>query len=210
VAAYAALPCGRSLGSQLHLRDLVLGRAAVTSLPAPFVPAPNPQPQPTKHAVVGPNVTLAGNGWYVVPSPSLTNVDNDLASVSAASPSDAWAVGGQRDAETVWHPLVEHWDGRSWTVAPFPSAADAGSELLHAITARSDSNVYATGQDGTAFPEKMVVGHFNGSQWSLRSCRRRTSAPTRATTDSRASRRSPKAVCGRWGSRPIGTGIRRR
>jgi hypothetical protein len=248
------------------------GPATTPSLPAPFQPPANKTPQPPRHKVLGPKVTVGGSGWKVVPSPSLTNVDNVLASVSAASPRDAWAVGtyypnekdaavlqtlgehwngsrwtayplpnvgfnensllgvselrsgqawavgyfineayaqralverysghawhvvripepgaegnilygvaaisnrdvwgvgGQRDVNGVWHPLVEHWNGTTWRIGHFPTTTNAGSELLYAVSAATGSDVYAVGQDGTGFPERIVIGHFHAHGWSL-------------------------------------------
>jgi hypothetical protein len=89
-----------------------------------------------------------------------------LYGVAAISDSDVWAVGGQQDSAGVWHPLIEHWDGHSWTVTP---AADpnGGGNVLYGITAASRSSAYAVGQTGTAFPGKALVEHWNGRSWSV-------------------------------------------
>jgi hypothetical protein len=268
------LPCLQNACSATPMAPLfsTTGPATTRGLPAPFTPPPNTTPQPTTSPVAGPNTTLGTSGGSVVPSPSLTNVDNVLAGVSAASPHDAWAVGtyypdendpavlqtlgehwngsnwtayplpnvgnnensllsvselpngqawavgyyvdegyaqkalvehfdghawhviavpqpgpagnilygvaatsehdvwavgGDRDAQGVWHPLVERLRGHRWSVVPFPTTKDSGSELLYALSAISNSNVDATGQDGTSFPQRMVLGHFHGRAWSL-------------------------------------------
>jgi hypothetical protein len=108
-----------------------------------------------------------GSSWHIISVPEPGVDGNILYGVAANSDRDVWAVGGQRDAQDVWHPLVEHWDGDRWTVAAFPTTANSGSELLYAVSAVSSSDVYATGQAGTAFPQRMVLGRFDGQRWSL-------------------------------------------
>src|SRR5262249_14092188 len=102
-----------------------------------------------------------GRHWNVIQVPQPGAEGNILYGVAAIADNNVWAVGGARDAQAVWHPLVEHWNGTSWAVVPFPTSADSGSELLYAVSATSSSDVYATGQDGIAFPQQMVIGHFD-------------------------------------------------
>src|SRR5438034_4460055 len=64
-----------------------------------------------------------GTVWSVVPSPSPGALQNILFGVGAITDSDVWAVGGEQDANGLWHTLTEHWDGPAWSVV---SAVDAG------------------------------------------------------------------------------------
>jgi hypothetical protein len=71
-----------------------------------------------------PSVTLVehwnGSSWSIVPSPSPSPSGSYLLDVSAASATDAWAVGEQSDPGTLTErPVVLHWDGGSWSAVPF-------------------------------------------------------------------------------------------
>jgi hypothetical protein len=82
-----------------------------------------------------------------------------------------WAIGGERDAAGVWHPLAEHWNGSAWSVSQLPTGPGGGastpaSELLYAVSASSAGDVDAVGQTGTAFPSSAFVEHWGGSGWT--------------------------------------------
>src|SRR5207237_10148538 len=90
-----------------------------------------------------------GTVWSVVPSPSPGALQNILFGVGAITDSDVWAVGGEQDANGLWHTLTEHWDGPAWSVV---SAVDAGSSgnQLYAVKALATDDVYAVGQQAGA------------------------------------------------------------
>jgi hypothetical protein len=108
-----------------------------------------------------------GSTWSVVPSPSPGGRQNILYGVSGTSDTDMWAVGGDQDANGLWHTLTEHWDGTSWSVVPAVDAG-AGGNQFYAVTAVSPTSVYATGQQaGSAFPNQALTEHWNGRSWSV-------------------------------------------
>jgi hypothetical protein len=108
-----------------------------------------------------------GSSWSVIPAQNPGAEGNILYGVAAISDSNVWAVGGERDAHGIWHPLVEHYNGNAWSVVSFPTSANPGSELLYGISADAANDIYAIGQDGTSFPEQLVIGHYDGSSWTL-------------------------------------------
>src|SRR5438477_275227 len=92
----------------------------------------------------------ACGGWTQVRAPDVHLLDD----VSAASSSDAWAVG--------W--AIEHWDGSAWTVVPNPQP----SATLFAVTALSSSDAWAVGSfEGRSLIVHPLVEHWNGSAWSI-------------------------------------------
>src|SRR5262249_21229991 len=86
--------------------------------------------------------------WRDIPSPLLSG---SLAAVAATSADDAWAVGGG--------PLIEHWDGRAWSVVQTPRVR-GGS--LTAVAALSGDDAWAVG----SWHEGALVLHWDGRAWS--------------------------------------------
>jgi hypothetical protein len=84
--------------------------------------------------------------------------------VTAIAPDDVWAVGSQagiRNRMPVSVPLIEHWNGTRWSIAPVPHAAVG---VLESVSATSASDVWAVGA-GQQSGQSMVVPHFDGSSW---------------------------------------------
>src|SRR5262249_38260413 len=90
------------------------GPTMTPAFPAAATPAPDGRDTVSQagNPVKESPVTLgSGSDWQVVPSPSIGNLDNDLAAVSAASRADAWAVGDYYNSNdpNVLKNLAEHW-----------------------------------------------------------------------------------------------------
>lgn len=96
-----------------------------------------------------------GNSWKVVPTPNSAQRNNYLNSVFALASDDVWAVGQQDDDEGDQWILVEHWDGKAWTIDH--RARVPGS--LGDVIAFSPSDVRAAG---------FTLEHFDGTTWSGR------------------------------------------
>jgi hypothetical protein len=79
-----------------------------------------------------------------------------VADVTALSPDDAWAVGGQLRASR-GVPFAEHWDGASWTEVPLPDGLPGS---LDGVTASSPADVWAL--DGYA--RRLL--RWNGQSWT--------------------------------------------
>jgi hypothetical protein len=110
-----------------------------------------------------------GMAWSLVPSPAVA--DGTFASVSADSPTDAWAVGGQVIAaphNTFNTTLTEHWNGSTWqTVAnPFGNTSSPlPRDTLVAVDAISPTDVYALGREAFQHGQTSVLENWNGSSW---------------------------------------------
>jgi hypothetical protein len=81
----------------------------------------------------GPNRALIehwdGASWTVAQGPQQPpNVDFDLTSVRAVSPTNIWAVG--RSFGTSGQTLILHGDGKSWTQVLSPSPGDNSARRL--------------------------------------------------------------------------------
>ncbi|MGD0193492.1 MAG: hypothetical protein ABSC35_01365 [Candidatus Dormibacteria bacterium] len=147
-----------------------------------------------------------GTAWSIVPAPDATKSDN-LNSVSGDSSNDVWAVGGATyglaygagsGAGTMSYdaPLVEHWNGSTWTIVPAPTIgldphnpaalakvaaglasgadenpASADFTSVHAI---SPDDVWAVGIRSFTNPDQETytgdqtfTEHWDGTKWSV-------------------------------------------
>ncbi len=105
-----------------------------------------------------------GKAWSVVSNPQPGGTDSKgtaaLWSLAPLSPSDIWAAGFYELPGAVsMHYLVEHWDGRSWSIVPTPTPARKLDNLRH-IVAISDHDVWALTYNGSLL-------HWNGKFWRL-------------------------------------------
>ena len=96
-----------------------------------------------------------GTTWTRLPSPAGEPFRAGLASVTAISATDAWAVGSGGST-----PLIEHWNGSTWSIVP----GAVGSGRLYSITALSAGNIWAVGETGNRAVAP-VIEHFDGTVW---------------------------------------------
>ena len=105
--------------------------------------------------------------WRVVPSqhPSGSEpVDQTLSAVSAATTTDAWAVGA--GTLGTGKPLAEHWNGTAWTIAQVASGPEADSSL-NGVDDLSPTDAWAVGEtdNGTSAGERTLIEHWDGAKW---------------------------------------------
>src|SRR5262249_56698705 len=84
-----------------------------------------------------------GRSWKRVASPNPGGAArvNDLESVTAISPSNAFAVGYYDvNGTSVARTLVEHWNGRSWKQMATPSPGGTATSNAYTAAAASSSN----------------------------------------------------------------------
>jgi hypothetical protein len=113
--------------------------------------------------VIPASAAPAPAGWAIVRGARLApnNVLNGVVAVSARL---AWAAGIEdfsSDGATPGGPVIERWNGRSWSVAQLPSAWPGG---LGAVTASSASDAWALGQEPSGTREHLL--HWNGRSWA--------------------------------------------
>ena len=109
-----------------------------------------------------------GRSWTQArtPSPSGGGYFN---AVTATSPRNAWAVGLAGPGPGVpspTTPLIEHWNGKTWTMQGF-QASPAGGEFT-AVAATSASNAWTVGWTGPASEgtgQRTLIEHWNGKTW---------------------------------------------
>jgi hypothetical protein len=78
-----------------------------------------------------------GTAWTFVPDAATTNL---LSSVTAASPTDVWAVAGNG---------TEHWNGTAWTAVAIPSDVAASGVLAAVGAVPGTGETWAVGTNGS-------------------------------------------------------------
>ena len=103
-----------------------------------------------------------GTAWTVVPTPALGTGDAILSGVTAVDPNDAWAVGWVTSRTGELRPVVERWDGRTWSVVALP---DLGPAAFAAVTATRDG-VVAVGRSNPAGRPSPLAIRYEAGSWS--------------------------------------------
>jgi hypothetical protein len=147
----------------------ITGSTSIPSLPPPFnFPTSTDTPSAQGAGKPAASVSLTGSGWSVQPSYNFGSRDNILAGVSAASATDAWAVGTYYPSSSnVLATLAEHFDGTHWTAYPLPNVGVQENCLL-AVSMPSSGTAWAVGYYVNGkFQQQTLIEYFNGSVWSV-------------------------------------------
>jgi hypothetical protein len=109
-----------------------------------------------------------GTKWKVIPSPNASSEGDDLYGVTTISANDVWAVGYfENDAQTLILPLLEHWNGKSWSIFQVPSVF-FGINFVYGANAISTSDIWAAGYTiGDGGDNENLLLHWNGTQWTV-------------------------------------------
>lgn len=107
-----------------------------------------------------------GLDWQVVPSPNSPSGNGRLNAVAAISADDVWAAGQamMSDGKTQL-PLLEHWDGKQWSVVS--SFSLAGSTELDGLAVISARNIWVAGSNYISPTAQGLLAHWDGSRWKL-------------------------------------------
>ena len=116
----------------------------------------------------------ATSGWYVAPVPGTGGKDDVLLGSTCANSLQCWAVGitlenlGGGNPSSV-SPLVEVWNGTTWTLVPMPLPGGEGGGLFGA-TCVNGSDCWAVGAvvaTGSGNPTGTLIEQWNGTSWSV-------------------------------------------
>ena len=98
-----------------------------------------------------------GAWWSIVSSANANSSVNHLNSVTAVSPTSAWAVGYFFTSNEVKRTLIEHWNGRAWSVVPSPNFS-TGDNVLGSVAKVPDTNkAWAVGYGGVRFGAQLTL-----------------------------------------------------
>jgi len=148
----------------------ITGSTNTPGLPPPFdFPTSSDSVSAQGAGKDAPVASLGGAGWSIVPSYTFGSLDNVLAGVSAASATDAWAVGAYyRSSSGVLATLAEHFDGARWTAYPLPNVGSQENVLLAVSMPSTGLTAWAVGYYVSGkFQQRTLIEHFNGSSWAV-------------------------------------------
>lgn len=108
-----------------------------------------------------------GTQWKVVASPNIKgSVSDSLSEVAAIAANNIWAVGSYNNASNVQQTLIEHWDGKIWSVVSSPNISAVFNGLA-AISAISATDIWAVGNYSASQGYQTLTEHWNGTSWSI-------------------------------------------
>src|SRR6266568_8195760 len=108
-----------------------------------------------------------GTAWSIVASPTTGIVEGNLLGVAAVATNDVWAVGNASNASGVSQTLIEHWNGKQWSIVASPSPSTQTNFLL-GVTAVSTNDVWAVGSFRNASGAfQTLTLHWDGTAWSI-------------------------------------------
>jgi hypothetical protein len=129
---------------------------------------------PATHARPGPPTPQAPHGLVAQPQrpepgPPAAPAHAALQAAAAVSATDVWAVGSGASAfSTVYQPLIEHWNGSTWSVVRSPRVGSgADTAALAGIAALGKTNAWAVGNKYNGTTTTTLVEHWNGAWWSI-------------------------------------------
>jgi hypothetical protein len=105
-----------------------------------------------------------GRNWQSVNVPAPAGQSVHLASISAVSATNIWAVGLSSAQQT--QPYVAHFNGTNWQRVTFPALAAPGE--LTSVSTAGPNAVFATGKTSpSSATTTPVFGQWNGTTWGL-------------------------------------------
>ncbi|HEY6737407.1 MAG TPA: hypothetical protein VI076_01035 [Actinopolymorphaceae bacterium] len=108
-----------------------------------------------------------GTAWRIVDNPAADRPGARLGALTAVADDDIWAVGTHPDDSGTTVPLIQHYDGESWTEVPAPSGN--GPSALYGVSALGPNDVWAVGaqtKEGTDNVAVPFVLRWNGTEWT--------------------------------------------
>lgn len=108
-----------------------------------------------------------GVAWTQVPIEESPNGEV-FYGASGSSTSDVWAVGYQGGAGLgAYDPLIEHWDGSTWSQVPFGPPPRGTINELFEVTTIDASDAWAVGIYATPTLDWPLIEHWDGIAWSV-------------------------------------------
>ena len=109
-----------------------------------------------------------GTAWSLVAVPSTKKANDNLSSVVAFAANDVLTVGTDGTNESTANvPLLETWNGVTWSKGNPPHPVGSSDSSLSGIGATSPSDVWAVGSATTGVNGNPIIEHSGGGAFSL-------------------------------------------
>jgi hypothetical protein len=108
-----------------------------------------------------------GEAWKVQTIPNPTGDEVDLQGVSCAAETSCVAVGSYRDSSGDTRPLVESWNGSSWSIQTAPRPGTDSYAVLTDVSCVSASACIASGTYTDGGLTNGFVERWNGTAWTI-------------------------------------------
>ncbi|MBV9230580.1 MAG: hypothetical protein JOZ18_14820 [Chloroflexi bacterium] len=108
-----------------------------------------------------------GKSWSVVKSPTPAGSTSIfLGGLAVVSASDIWAVGSSSNSSSSSQTLIEHWNGKDWSIVTSPNRGSQDS--LGSIASVTANDIWAVGSSSNnSSSSQTLTEHWNGSTWSI-------------------------------------------
>ena len=120
----------------------------------------------------GPTATAAPvpttpSGFTVASGANLgAGASSQFVGVVSPAPADAWIGGSYRTGGTAhWQPLLEHWNGSTWTLVHPPLPAGTSDAFINSISETAANNIWIGGFATVSGHDRTLLEHWNGSTW---------------------------------------------
>ncbi len=110
-----------------------------------------------------------GRRWQTMSGPKLGGAQDGgyLTGARSFSRANAWAVGHYFTTATL-QSLIEHWNGRTWTLVTHPNPSSGQNfSFLDGIAGTSPSNLWAVGSYQVNLVDQTLIEHWNGRSWAI-------------------------------------------
>ncbi|MEO5952891.1 MAG: hypothetical protein ABIQ44_10545, partial [Chloroflexia bacterium] len=152
---YTSMP---NTSGQTRIASLMAGFAGLIALVF-LISGGKPAQAQSKEALPDGSANSCGFSWEHTGADIFSSFA--LHSIDAVSASDVWAVGEEMLTSTT-RPIIEHWDGATWTITP-QNEIPGGVQGLTVVSAVAANNVWAFGPSADS---PSAVLHWDGSAWN--------------------------------------------
>ena len=109
-----------------------------------------------------------GSNWSIMASPDPKGTIQDyLRGVSCVSTTSCFAVGNYSTVAIGSDTVVEHWNGKRWSILRSPDPAGASSTILRGVSCPSARSCFAVGEYSLNSTTRTLAEHWNGQRWSI-------------------------------------------
>ena len=109
-----------------------------------------------------------GKRWRLQFMESPGGLGTLLLGASASGPDDIWADGVFLDDSGVGVPLIEHFNGKHWTISSQAIPGGSPNSQLTGVSSPSSTDAWAVGETQVGSDFETLLEHWNGKKWTAK------------------------------------------